>query len=161
MFFRFLKTAWRNIVKHQVFSLINFTGLSIGIALTLLIFIYVREEVSYDKFQTKIDRVYRFKYSLPAQDMELATSPPPVAEKMQDHFSEIEKIARVFGRNASVRRIDDVFEEEDVYFVDTTLLDIIDFDFVKGSQESALVENTVVLNESTAQKYFGTENPIG
>ncbi len=163
MFRRFLSTAWRNIVKHQVFSIINFTGLSIGIALTVLIFIYVREEVNYDRFQTKLERIYRIKYSLPTQNMELASSPPPIAPRLPEYFSDIESVARLFGRSASIKRSGspEIYEEESVYFADTTFLDIFDLEFIQGSPDEAFRENTVLLTDVTATKYFGTENPIG
>ena len=160
---RFLNTARRNIVKNQLFSLINFSGLSIGIALTLLIYIYVREEVSYDKFQTKIDRIYRIKYSLPAQNMVLASAPPPIAPRLPAYFDAIETTARLFSRNVTVKRNVGIekFEETNVYFADSTFTDIFDLNFVQGSPDEAFLMNTVILNESTAEKYFGSENAIG
>ncbi len=164
MFNRFLKTAKRNILRNKVYALINFSGLSIGIALTLLIFIYVREEVSYDKFHKKSDRIYRLKYSLPSQGMELASSPPPIVPKLADTFSEVETAARVFGRNVSIKRDDnaqEVFEETNVFFVDTTFNKIFDLEFIAGNPEQALKKNNVILIEEIAKKYFGDENPIG
>ncbi|MEJ2006098.1 MAG: ABC transporter permease, partial [Cyclobacteriaceae bacterium] len=163
MFRRFFTSAWRNIVKHQLFAIINFIGLSIGIALTILIFIYVREEVSYDQFQSKVDRIYRLKYSLPSQNMELASSPPPLAPRLPEYFSDIESVARLFGRSASIKRTgsDEIFEEESVFFADTTFQKIFDLEFVSGSDEQAFRPNTVLLTESTAHKYFGDENPVG
>ncbi|MCA6074277.1 ABC transporter permease [Fulvivirga sedimenti] len=163
MFLRFLSTAWRNIVKHKVFSVINFIGLSIGIALTVLIFIYVREEVNYDRFQSKLDRIYRIKYSLPSQNMELASSPPPIAPRLPEYFSDVESVARLFGRSASIKRSgsSEIYEEESVYFADTTFLNIFDLEFIQGSPDEAFRENTVLLTDVTATKYFGAENPIG
>ncbi len=163
MFLRFFTTAWRNIVKHQLFSVINFIGLSIGIALTILIFIYVREEVNYDRFQTKLDRIYRIKYSLPSQNMELATSPPPLTPQLPEYFSDIESVARLFGRSASVKRTGsmEIFEEEAVFFADTTFQNIFDLEFISGSADQAFRPNTVILTKRSAEKYFGDESPLG
>lgn len=159
----FFKTAWRNILKNKAYSLINFIGLTSGMALALLILVYVRSEVSYDHFHNKLDRLYRLRYVAP-NGLELASSPPPIAPVMPDHFPEVEQTARVYGRNVSISRPDDdqVFEETNVYFVDSTLMDMFTFDFVKGNPAEALDEKfTVVITESMATKYFGNENPIG
>ncbi|MEQ8927541.1 MAG: FtsX-like permease family protein, partial [Fulvivirga sp.] len=161
---RFLITAKRNIARNKVYAFINFTGLSIGIALTLLIFIYVREEVSYDTFHSKSERIYRLKYSLPAQGMELASSPPPIAPKLPDYFNDVETTARVFGRNVSIKRDnnpEEVFEETNVFFVDTTFNDIFDLEFISGNPKTALAENQVIITEEMAEKYFGKDDPIG
>lgn len=161
---RFLINAKRNIVRNKVYAFINFTGLSIGVALTLMIFIYVREEVSYDKFHSKSERIYRIKYALPAQGMELATSPPPIAPKLADYFNDVETAARVFGRNVSIKKDEnpeEVFEETNVFFVDTTFNKIFDLEYLAGNPNTALAENQVIITDIMAEKYFGQEDPIG
>ncbi|MBV6647196.1 MAG: ABC transporter permease, partial [Cyclobacteriaceae bacterium] len=161
----FIKTATRNIRKNKVFALINFTGLISGITLSLLIFTYLREELTYDTFHEKIDRIYRLKYHA-SNGMQLAAVPPPIAPRMEEYFPEVEKAARTFRRNMSIsfdaRSSQESFEQENVFFADSALLDILTFDFVAGDRTQALREPfTVILTEETAQRYFGDTNPIG
>src|SRR5436189_4069588 len=97
----FFKTAGRNILKHKAYSIINFIGLTSGLALSLLIMSYVRSELSYDKFHDKIERVYRLNYTVP-NGLKLATTPPPIAPLMKDYFPEVEEAARMYSRNVTV-----------------------------------------------------------
>ena len=159
----FFKTAFRNIIKNRVYATINFVGLTTGLTLCLLIIVYVRSETGYDKFHSKIDRLYRIKYDTP-NGLQLASSPPPLAPALKSHFPEIEETARMYYRNVSINRTGDSerFEESDVFFVDSTLFNLFSFDIVKGDSRRLLHDRfTVVINEEMAHKYFGTEDPIG
>lgn len=159
----FFKTAGRIIVKQKAYAIINFTGLTCGIALSLLILAYVRSELSYDRFHEKSDRIYRIKYVAP-NGLELASSPPPIAPVMKDFFPGVEEAGRVFGRNVSIKRADQVeaFEETNVFFVDSAITKILTLQFVKGNPYRALHDKfTVLINEEMATKYFGNTNPIG
>jgi putative ABC transport system permease protein len=159
----FLKTASRNILKHKAYSLINFIGLTSGLALALLIITYVRSEMSFDRFHEKSNRLHRISYSVP-NGLQLACTPPPIAPVMKDFFPEVEEAARVYGRNVSIKRPDsnESFEENNIFFADSTLMKMFSFDFVKGNPKNALNEKfTVLINEEMAKKYFGKENPIG
>lgn len=159
----FIKTAGRIIVKQRSYALINFIGLTSGIALTLLILAYVRSEISYDTFHEKTERLYRIKYKAP-NGMGLASSPPPIAPAMKDFFPEVEEAGRLYGRNVSIKRPDqeDAFEESSVFFADSSIMRMFTFEFVKGNPERALVDKfTVIINEEMATKYFGDANPIG
>ncbi len=159
----FFKTAARTILKHRAYSLINFIGLTSGLALVLLIITYVRSEMSYDRFHTNSDRLYRIKYEAP-NGLLIASSPPPIAPVMKDFFPEVEEAGRVYGRNVSVKRPDgaEAFEEPNIFFADSTIMDMFSFHFVKGNPKNALHEKfTVLINEEIAKKYFGEEDPIG
>lgn len=164
MFSNFIKIALRNITKHKTYSIINFVGLTCGLTLSLLIMAYVREEFSYDTFHEKADRIYRIKYTV-LNGLELASCPAAMAPHMLDYFPEMEAVARVYGRNATVSvpsKNDVVFEESGVYFVDSTLLNIFTLEFVSGNPHRALADPyTLLINEAMATKYFGNENPIG
>ncbi len=158
----FFKTAGRNILKHKAYSLINFIGLTSGLALALLIITYVRSEMSYDRFHEKADRLYRLNYAVP-NGLQIASTPPPIAPVMKDFFPEVEEAARLYGRNVSMKRpeSDEAFEEN-VYFADSAIMKMFSFNFVKGNPKNALNEKfTVLINEEMAKKYFGDENPIG
>lgn len=158
----FFTTAGRNILKYKAYSLINFIGLTCGLALALLIITYVRSEMSYDRFHEKADRLYRLSYAVP-NGLQIASTPPPIAPVMKDFFPEVEEAARLYGRNVSMKRpeSDEAFEEN-VYFADSAIMKMFSFEFVKGNPKNALNEKfTVLINEEMAKKYFGEENPIG
>jgi putative ABC transport system permease protein len=159
----FFKTAGRNILKNKAYSMINFIGLTCGIALALLIISYVRSELSYDQFHERKDRLYRMSYTAP-NGLQLATTPPPIAPAMKEHFPEVEETARVYGRNVSISLPEqtEAFEETDIVFADSALMKMLSFEFVKGSPSRALTDKfTVLINEEMAKKYFGDSNPIG
>lgn len=124
---------------------------------------YVRSELSYDRFHEKADRLYRLRYSAP-NGLELATTPPPIAPKLKDEFSEIEEAARVYIRNVSISRPDEAeaFEESRVVFADSAFTKMFTLELVKGNPKNALHDKfTVLINEEMAQKYFGEKDPIG
>lgn len=159
----FIKTAIRNLLKYKVYAGINFIGLTAGMSLALLILTYVRHELSYDKFHEKSDRLYRLAYIAP-NGLKLATSPPPIAPSMKEFFPEVEDAARLYGRNVSISipGEDQVFEESNVFFADSALMNMFTFDYVQGSSRKPLVEPfTVIITEEMAEKYFGDRNPVG
>jgi putative ABC transport system permease protein len=163
MISNFLKTATRNILKYKVYSLINFIGLTCGLAVALLIISYVRHELSYDKFHTNIENLYRLKYTAP-NGLDLATSPPPIAPVIKEYFSEIDEVARVYLRTVSIARPEstEAIEEQRIMFADSALMKMLSFQFIKGNAKNALTDKyTIVLNEEMALKYFGNDNPIG
>ena len=160
----YLKTAFRNLLRHKTFSLINIFGLSAGLTCCLLIFTFVADEYSYDQFHDKKDRIYRVQYFI--QDYNLGRVPPIFASHIGSFFPEVEKTARLFARSVSVRvpdaGEDKSFEEPNVNFADSSLFEMFTFEIVKGSLKDALRQPfTVVLNEEIAEKYFGASNPIG
>lgn len=159
----FLKTAWRNIVRHKTYSIINFIGLTCGLTLALLIFAYVRSELSYDKFHSNAERLYRFGYTVP-NGLQIASVPPPIAVTLKEFFPQVEEVARVYGRNVSISMEDETtaFEETNVFFADSSFTKMFTLEFVKGNPERALHDKyTVLINEEMATKYFGDKNPIG
>ncbi|MBX2896007.1 MAG: ABC transporter permease [Cyclobacteriaceae bacterium] len=159
----FFKTAWRNIVRHKTYSIINFVGLTCGLTLALLIFAYVRSEISYDKFHTNSDRLYRFGYTVP-NGLKIASVPPPIAVTLKEYFPQVEEVARVYGRNVSISLQDEptAFEESNVFFVDSAFTNMFSLEFIKGNPKRALHDKyTVLINEEMATKYFGDKNPIG
>ncbi|RAW00300.1 ABC transporter permease [Pseudochryseolinea flava] len=163
MFSNFFRTAYRNILKNKAYALINFIGLSAGISLALLIITYVRSEMNYDASHKNIDVLYRLKYKAP-NDLELATTPPPIAPKLQAYFSDVENAGRMFGRNVSVSRpnANEVFEESDVFFADSAIAKMFTLEVVQGQNNNLLVhKNEILINEEMAKKYFGTDDPIG
>jgi len=159
----FFNTAWRNILRYKVYSVINFVGLTCGLSLALLIFTYTRSELSYDQFHDKASRLYRFTY-LVSNGLKLASVPPPIAPVLKDYFPEVEETVRLYGRNVSIRLPEgnQSFEEANVYFADSSFTKMFTLEFVAGDPKRALYDKyTVLINEEMATKYFGTKNPIG
>lgn len=161
----YLKVAVRNLLRHKAYSLINILGLSIGLTCCLLLFMYVQHELSYDKFHAKSDRIYRLKYEI--NNFNLARTPLPIAPLLDDFFPEIEAAARLYNRAVSVEVTDATgnkqqFEEDRVFFTDSSINQIMSFEYLAGNPGTALAAPfSVVLVEELAQKYFGSESAIG
>jgi len=162
----YLKVAFRNILRHKVYSLINIFGLAIGMALCLLILVYVQDELSYDGFHEKADRVYRIAQTEDHNGdltnvMRIA---PGATARLEIDFPEaIEKTVRIFPAGEVWTKYEDrLFREDKVYVVDDSFFDIFTFDFISGNPETALKEpNSIVLNRTTAEKYFGETDAFG
>lgn len=161
----FFRTAFRNLTKHKAYSLINFVGLTSGMALSLLIISYLRNELSFDRFHENSDRIYRLSYALP-NGLKLALTPPPIAPVMKEYFPEVEEAARMYSRNISISRREgshvEAFEESDILFADSAITKIFDLSFLSGNPSRALREPfTLLITEEMARKYFGSKDPLG
>jgi len=163
----YLKSAYRNIVSDKFYSLINITGLAIGIICAILILLYVQDELTYDKHHVKHERIYRIEsdYVIAGKNTKVAITPAPMAPTLKDEYPEIEEIVRFPGAG-----IEDIlfkygekeFYEDSLYFVDSTLFNVFTHEFILGAPENALNEpHTTVITQSFANRYFGNENPIG
>ncbi|MBX7153047.1 ABC transporter permease [bacterium] len=161
----YLKIAFRNLIKHKSYSLINISGLAVGITCCMLIMLFVIDELSYDRFHEGASRIYRanLKARLNSKDMQMAMTPAPMAEELVKIFPEIESSTRLKrSGNFTVRYGEKVFNEKKFYFGDPSVFDVFSFTMIFGDPKTALTEpNSVVLTEETAQKYFGDENPVG
>jgi putative ABC transport system permease protein len=164
----YLLIALRHIRKHFNYSLINIAGLSLGLAICLLLTIWVRHELSFDSFHTNYQRLYRLglEYSFGGQTAKTAQSPTALLPAMIDNFEEVETGVRFYNsavfRPFVVRRDDALFEESSFYFADSTFFDVFSFQLLSGNPSTALTEpNSVVLTQTMARKYFGDEDPLG
>ena len=166
----YLKTAFRNLLRHGSYSIINVAGLAIGIAGCLLIFQYVAFEHSFDEFNVNSEDLYRvtFTSSRSGEKAEtIALSGYALAPALADAVPEVVRYARVHpDYNDPVISNPDqpekVFEESDVFYTDPAFLQMFSYPLVSGDPERALAEpGTIVISESAAEKYFGTENPLG
>lgn len=162
----YLKVAFRNILRHKVYSLINIFGLAIGMALCLLILVYVQDELSYDGFHEKADRIYRIAQTEDHNGdlTNVMRTAPGATTRLEIDFPEaIEKTVRIFPAGEVWTKCEDrLFREDKVYVVDDPFFDIFTFDFISGNPETALKEpNSIVLNRTTAEKYFGETDALG
>ena len=157
--------ALRNLAKHKGFSFINITGLAVGISVCMLILLYVNDELSYDRFNEKYDRIGRIALEgfFGNSEISVAQSCAPLAETIVNDFPEVETAARVRNFGYPVIRYNDkVFSEEKFFSADSTFFDVFTVEFIAGDESTALTQpNTLVITDKTAKRYFGDENPIG
>jgi len=164
MFKNYLKVALRNIRKNTAFSLINILGLSASLVCLIFILLYVKDEWSYDKFQTEADRVYRLSQFLEFRGRleKIALSPPTMGPQMVAQYPEVEKAVRIADLSGRLISDGDNKFSEAVQFVDQDVFPILSVDLLHGDPSHALAEKySVVLSKSVAEKIFGSENPIG
>jgi putative ABC transport system permease protein len=160
----YFKIALRSLWRHKGFSILNITGLAVGMAAFFLIYQYVRFERSYDNAITKRDRIYRLVTDLKstAETLHWSSTSMPMAINLKAEYPEIEEIVRLSRNGMILKRGDVKFEEQATVFADSSLFSIFDFPLLRGDPGTALKEPfSVVLSESTAKKYFGDANPIG
>jgi putative ABC transport system permease protein len=161
----YFKTTLRIMLRQKAYSAINIAGLSVGIAATLLIIIYIADELSYDKFHTNAERIYRVGFSGRLQGNEFisATSPAPVAEAMQKEIGDIAEVVRVgLWRTMPMSVGDKHFTEKNMLVADSNFFKFFRFEVVAGNPDEFLKGiNKLVITESVARRYFGDENPIG
>ena len=162
----YLKIAWRNLAKNKVFSFINIAGLAIGLACFTLIALYVVDELSYDRYHEKANRIYRVDSDIKfgGTEQNLAVCSDPMGATLKKDFPQVEQYVRIYTSDGPKRiKKGDVFiTEQDVMNADSTLFDVFTLPVVAGDPNTALDEpNTVVISESMAQKYFGTKDVIG
>ena len=168
MFKNHLKIAWRSLMTNRLFSVINILGLSLGLAITIVLFLFVRYELSFDSMYAQKENIHRVLIQTEGENGQetWATAPPALAPTAMTDIPDIKLAARMmkndFGGTASVRANDENFTENSFFWVDGELLDIFNVEFVEGKSETALARpNTVVLSESTAKRYFGNQDPLG
>ena len=159
-----LKIALRNLWKYKGYTAINIFGLSIGLASCILIFIFVRYQLSFDKDFTNGDRIYRvvskWKYS-DGNDFHSAGVPLPLTSAMRDDFSQFEKVAAIQQDGGIIKVTaqegkSEVKDSEDVYYAEPSFFEIFNYTWLSGDPNQALTApNTVVLSEKMANKYFG------
>lgn len=163
----YILVALRNLWRHRGYTLINIFGLTIGLASSIFILLYVINELTYDRFHEKSDRIHRvwISGSMEASEMRHAVTSPPMAEALLNDYPEVEQAVRI--RRAGgwmVRKGDRIFQETDAEFLfaDSTFFDVFSFKLLKGDPRTCLTEpRSIVLTEEYAQKYFGDEDPMG
>ncbi len=169
MLLNYLKIALRMMMRYKSFSAINIAGLTIGLTAFLAISLYVADELSYDKFHTNNNRIYR---AVIAAEFDGVTnkwggSPNRLATTAMKEIPEVEKATRYFHHNfgdlAFIFNGNENFSEQNLFFADPEFFDIFTVPFVKGGKKGAILNQpgTVVISESAASKYFGDTDPIG
>jgi putative ABC transport system permease protein len=162
----YLKIALRNFQRHKGYSLINIAGFAAGMAVCLLILMYVRHESSYDNYHKDGNRIYRIVQDIRTQTANWVFAPisPMVAPTLRADYPQVEQAGRalVTSQSRLVRREDTFFYEDRFMYADPELLEVLTILFIQGNPQKALVRpNTLVISRRTSVKYFGHDNPLG
>lgn len=159
------KTSFRSLLKNKGFTFINIFGLALGLATCLLIVFYVVDELSYDRFNTKYERIFRVNTDVKYGSNEtfFAITAPPVADALVKEFPEVERSMRITNAvNIRFKKNNEVIEEKNVFYCSDGIFGIFTLPLLQGDPQTALTEpNTVVISKSIAIKYFNTINVVG
>jgi putative ABC transport system permease protein len=165
MFKNFILTSLRSMLRHKGFSFINIAGLAIGLAACIIILLFIIDELSYDRFHEKSDRIYRITVIgvFGDNDFAMTYTPAPLAKTLLDEFPEVEYVTRMMARsNRLVSFEEKSFIEDHFLYADSSIFDVFTIPFVAGDPKTALNSpNTIVISETMARKYFEDEDPIG
>ena len=166
MFHNYFKTGFRSIRRHKGYSALNMTGLAVGLAVCILIFLWVQDELSYDRFHVNADRIFRlieFEDLSSGEVLVFTQQGPELAAVLKADFPEIEESTRFYTlRNRLVRYGDRLFYENNFAFADPPFLAMFTFPLMKGDPRTALADpSSIVLSERMAKKYFDRQDPIG
>ncbi|MEO7522536.1 MAG: ABC transporter permease, partial [Ferruginibacter sp.] len=162
----YMKVAWRNLVKNRTFSLINISGLAIGLSCFLLIALYVLNELSYDRYNKKADRIYRINSDIRfgGAEQRLPVTSDMMGGLLKKDYPQVEQYVRIYNSSGPilVKKGNGFINESNVAHADSTLFEVFTLPAIAGDTKTALNDpNTVVITESTAKKYFGTADVIG
>lgn len=166
MFFSYLKMAFRNFKKQKGYSFINLSGLAIGMACCILILLFVQDELSFDKYHEKSDRIHRLVIDgvVGGSLSHFAYAPFAAPPAFAQDIPEVESYVRLLqiGRQQPIIYEDKSFEEQGVFLADETFFEIFTHEFIAGNPENVLDEpGSVVITEETARRLFKDEDPIG
>ncbi|MGN6638958.1 MAG: ABC transporter permease [Mucilaginibacter sp.] len=166
MFKNYFKIARRNLMRNKSYAAINITGLAVGIAICMVIFIIIQLQTSYDNFHTKKDRIYRVLSEIRSETGSISYKkavPFPLPVGLKTTFPQIEQVAPIFvshddqllivNNNGNTDR--DFKEQHGVFYASPAFFKIFDFPLIAGSYESLKDPNNVLLTKETAEKYFG------
>jgi putative ABC transport system permease protein len=164
MFKNYIKTAWRSLKKNQAFTAINVLGLALGLTACLLIVLYVVDELSFDRYNTKADRIYRVNEDLKLgnNSVNYAVCMAPLAQTLKADFPDVEDAVRIKRAAFHVKKGTENILEYNVAFADPSIFNVFTLPIINGNAATALAEpNSIVITETTAKKYFNSTNVVG
>jgi putative ABC transport system permease protein len=157
--------AIRNILKDKTYSAINILGLTIGITCSMFLFLYILDELSFDRYHKNAENVYRVVSNIKEPDNAFtwAVAQIPLADELRDNYPEVENAVRFFSMQRNLYSNNDKqFYEEEFFLADSTVFDMFTYEFIKGDPETALDQPfSIVVTEKIAKKYFGDQDPMG
>lgn len=165
MLYHCIKLVFHNIARNKFFSFLNIIGLTVGLVSAVFIMMYIMDELSYDRYNVKHERIYRIQsqFNINGKVTNYAKVPGPYAPTLKEMSPSIEKVARFhLLRSVVLRTNDRMFTETAIYFADQSVFDVFTFHCIYGNINHALISPfTAVLTRSTAERYFGKTNPVG
>lgn len=165
MFKSLLKSAFRSVTKKFAYSFLNILGMTLGIASALFLILYVSDELSFDRYHEKADRIYRVQSHIQEPDDEFTwiVAQIPFAPQVKADYPEVENFTRLFEfQRALFKYGEKEFTEEDVYYADSTFFDVFTYKVIEGNTEGSLDEpNSIVLTKTMASRYFTNESAVG
>jgi putative ABC transport system permease protein len=161
----YFRSLFRNALRDKFFALLNLMGLAVGITASILIFIYIQDQVTYDKHNENYERIYRLESDFfinEKQDL-IALVQFPLGPTLKDEYPEIEEYTRILRQpGLYFEKGEDSFKEDSMAFTDSTVFKVFTIQFVNGDPQTALREPyTMVISASLARKYFGSTDVIG
>ncbi|WP_421751736.1 ABC transporter permease [Croceimicrobium sp.] len=160
MFRNYLKVSWRHLLAGKANSIISVLGLSVGVASAILIALYIQDELSYDQFHTKKDRIARIVERIDhSGEIKAALTSLPVGPQFVSDYPEVQNYVRIMqmGGMLTIKVEDQIFREDRFLRTDSTIFEIFDFKLLQGDPKTALAgPSMVVLNEDLATKFFGS-----
>ncbi len=158
----YITTALRNISKQKIYSFVNIIGLSIGIAVSIIITLYVLHELSFDKHHENSKDIYRIVRSKNNESGYICT-PPPLSNTLKQNVPEVKAICRILPTpDLLVKFNDNKFVEKNIYWVDKSILDVFTISLKYGKKKMVFNNpQNIIISEKIAVKFFGTENPLG
>ncbi len=161
MFKNYFKTAFRNLARNKVYSFINIAGLSIGLASAMLIMLYVKDEVSFDRFHKNVNNIYRIARKS-NRNNENGTTGFLQGPRFTQNIPGFKSFVRVKGGSKDIKKGTEVQEQDGMLSVDSNFFSVLTFPLLSGDPATCLTEpNSIVLSEDAAKKYFATIDAVG
>lgn len=163
MFKNYLKLAWRNLIRQKSYSFINITGLSIGMACCIILFLFIQNELSYDRFHDHSDRIFRavLQAEHEGEVRRSATTPAPLGPALLNEFPEVEQVVRLGDNEFLITHENKRFYER-VFYADPQLFEVFCFPILEGDASTALAgPRSILVSQSARRKYFGESSALG
>jgi putative ABC transport system permease protein len=167
----YLKVAFRAIIRNKLSSFINIFGLALAMCCSLMIYLFIRDEVSYDKFNANKDNIYRVTREFLSPDgsvnLHLGHVSPPFGPLLKNDFTDFDHVVRTLQSRFTVAYQENGEEkkssyEDNTFYAEPEILKVFTIPVVEGNADKALIDPfTVMLSENTSKKYFGSESPVG
>jgi len=171
MFLNYLKIGFKILYRQRSYSLLNISGLALGIAVFVFIFLYVQSELRYDRHWDGSENIYRITtdYAISSNKEEIALTPFLLAEQIQNNFPQVEYSTKMFFTDpsdvndmSSLIYKGEVYEVPDITLGDSNIFKVFDYDFIEGNPETVLSKpNSMVISTEVAQMIFGSEKALG
>ena len=162
----YFKAAWRNLSKNKFYSSINIAGLAVGLAIGIIILLWIQDELSFDGFHKEAKNIYRLENQVgTGSSIQIWTSTnAPIATEAKTHAPQVKDAVRIAFNNfySTYKYGDKLFAETKTFFTDPSFFSIFDFHLIKGDNAKPFTdENSIVVTETTARRYFGNQDPLG